>query len=44
MVRKINYTKNGNEYFRVTVSVGRDSNGNFIFLLFSMGIVWEYKK
>ena len=30
MVRKINYTKNGNKYFRVTVSIGRDSNGKLI--------------
>ncbi|WP_125153142.1 tyrosine-type recombinase/integrase [Clostridium rectalis] len=30
MARKINYKKNGKEYFRVTVSIGRDSNGKLI--------------
>jgi len=30
MARKINYTKNGNEYFRVTTSIGRDNNGKLI--------------
>lgn len=27
MARKTNYSKNGNDYFRVTVSIGRDSDG-----------------
>lgn len=30
MARKTNYTKGNNEYFRVTVSIGRDSNGKLI--------------
>ncbi|HID0817714.1 site-specific integrase [Clostridium botulinum] len=30
MGRKINYVKNGKEYYRVTVSIGRDSNGKLI--------------
>jgi integrase len=30
MAVKINYSKNGNDYFRVTTSVGRDSNGKLI--------------
>ncbi|MBE1306203.1 site-specific integrase [Clostridium botulinum] len=30
MGRKINYVKNGKEYYRVTVSIGRDSSGKLI--------------
>jgi len=30
MPRKTNYSKNDNEYYRVTVSVGRDSSGKLI--------------
>ncbi|WP_026486710.1 tyrosine-type recombinase/integrase [Caldanaerobius polysaccharolyticus] len=30
MAKKTNYTKNGNEYYRVTVTIGRDSNGKLI--------------
>ena len=30
MARKTNYTKNGNDYFRVTTSIGRDANGKLI--------------
>ncbi|WP_434565122.1 site-specific integrase [Thermoanaerobacterium thermosaccharolyticum] len=30
MAQKTNYTKNGNEYYRVTVTVGRDSEGKLI--------------
>jgi integrase len=30
MAKKTNYTKNGNEYYRVTVTVGRDSEGKLI--------------
>lgn len=30
MGRKINYIKNGKEYYRVTVSIGRDCNGKLI--------------
>lgn len=30
MAQKTNYTKNGNEYYRVTATVGRDSEGKLI--------------
>lgn len=30
MARKTNYEKNGNEYFRVTASIGRDADGKLI--------------
>ncbi|KPU43004.1 tyrosine recombinase XerC [Oxobacter pfennigii] len=30
MARKTNYSKNGNEYYRVTTSIGRDSEGKLI--------------
>lgn len=30
MARKTNYTKNGNEYYRVTATIGRDANGKLI--------------
>ncbi|SKB00061.1 Site-specific recombinase XerD [Caloramator quimbayensis] len=30
MAVKINYSKNGNEYFRVTATIGRDANGKLI--------------
>jgi len=30
MARKTNYIKNGKEYYRITVTVGRDSNGKLI--------------
>lgn len=30
MARKTNYSKNGNDYFRVTASIGRDSDGKLI--------------
>lgn len=30
MARKTNYSKNGNDYFRVTVSIGRDADGKLI--------------
>lgn len=30
MARKTNYSKNGNDYYRITASVGRDSNGKLI--------------
>lgn len=30
MAKKTNYSKNGNEYYRVTVTIGRDSNGKLI--------------
>lgn len=30
MAVKINYSKNGNDYFRVTVSMGRNSDGKLI--------------
>lgn len=30
MARKTNYTKNGNEYFRVTATIGRNSDGKLI--------------
>lgn len=30
MARKTNYNKNGNEYYRVTATIGRDANGKLI--------------
>ncbi|WP_371414831.1 hypothetical protein [Caloramator sp. E03] len=30
MASKTNYNKNGNEYFRVTATIGRDANGKLI--------------
>ncbi|WKV08156.1 hypothetical protein Q2T46_11525 [Thermoanaerobacterium sp. CMT5567-10] len=30
MAQKTNYTKNGNEYYRVTATIGRDSEGKLI--------------